>query len=63
MEHQIKLVNVRKIGLEKSIDLVQSYCKRLENMGLSRIDSGILITNILNTGIILKESFHNSTNL
>lgn len=63
MEHQIKLVNVRKIGLEKSMDLVQSYRKRLENMGMSRIDSGILITNILNAGIILKESFHNSTNL
>ena len=63
MEHQIKLVNVRKIGLEKSIDLVQTYRKRLENMGMSQIDSGILITNILNTGIILKENFNNSTSL
>ena len=63
MEHQIKLVNVRKIGLEKSMDLVQAYCKRLENMGMSQIDSGILITNILNTGIILKENFNNSTSL
>ena len=39
MEHQIKLVNVRKIGLEKSMDLVQTYRKRLENMGMSQIDS------------------------
>ena len=39
MGHQIKLVNVRKIGLEKSMDLVQTYRKRLENMGMSQIDS------------------------
>ena len=32
MEQQIKLLNVRKIGLEKSMDLVQTYRKRLENM-------------------------------
>lgn len=62
MEQQMKLVNVRKIGLEKSMSLVQMYRKRLENMGMSHLESGILITNILNTGIILKESFHNSTN-
>lgn len=63
MEQQIKLLNVRKMGLEKSMDLVQTYRKRLENMGMPQIDSGIFITNILNTGIILKENFHNSTSL
>ena len=59
MEQQIKLVNVRKTGLERSIEYVKMYRKQLENMGMSHTDSGILITNIMNTAIILQETFHN----
>lgn len=58
MEQQIKLVNVRKIGLERSMERLETYRKQLENMGMSHIDSGIFITNIVNTGIILGETLH-----